>query len=179
MHAMSQSFWFVLPGINPVPWTSPDVAIAKRKDGRPYPVVHSAAALKTYKQAVTETLTERYPDFEMIEDEVALRLFFWRRLDEMKGNRRRKGHVADATNLQKSTEDALQGFLFKNDVQVVHAESWVMAQHDAVDPLIVIELVWHPERPVLPSEVTKEVVLAETVTPSDANEHDVPVEDYI
>lgn len=173
---MSKSFWYVLPGINPVPWTSPEVSIGK-KNGKMFPMVYASAELKTYKESVKEEMEDRYPDVEAIEDEVGLKLYFWRRLDEMKSNRRRKGHVADATNLQKATEDALQGILFKNDQQVIHAESWVMAQHDEVDPLIVIELVWHPDRPTLPDEV--QAVVDEHPTLELENEHDVPVEDFI
>lgn len=174
---MSRSFWFVLPGINPTPWTSPEVSIG-RKGGKVYPMVYASAELKNYKNSVKQAMEERYPDIEPIEDEVGLRIYFYRRLDEMRGNRRRKGHVADATNLQKATEDALQGILFKNDVQVVHAESWVMAQHDAVESCIIIELIWHPERPQLPDHV-QAVIDEHPTLPETDNEHEVPVEDYI
>jgi len=173
---MSKSYWYVLPGINPVPWTSPEVSIGK-KNGKMFPMVYASAELKTYKESVKEEMNDRYPELEPIEDEVGLRLYFYRRLDEMKGNRRRKGHVADATNLQKSTEDALQGILFVNDKQVIHAESWVMAQHDAVEPCIIIELIWHPQRPSLPEHV--QATLSEHPTLELENEHDVPVEDFI
>jgi len=173
---VSKSFWFILPGVNPVPWTSPSVSVG-HKGGKPYPMVYAATELKNYKQAIKEEMNQRYPDIDAIEDEVGLKLYFWRRLDEMKGNRRRKGHVADATNMQKATEDALQGILFKNDQQVVHAESWVMAQHDEVDPLIVIELTWHPSRPEMPEHVMAVVEAHPTLDLG--NEHDVPVEDFI
>jgi Holliday junction resolvase RusA-like endonuclease len=174
---MSRSFWYVIPGINPVPWTSPEVSIG-RKGGKVFPQVYASAELKNYKTALAEEVQEKYPDVDVIEDEIALRFFFWRRLDEMRGNRRRKGHVADATNLQKAAEDALQGVLFKNDQQVVHAESWVMAQHDAVEPLVVVELTWHPERPELPDHVQSTIDSHPVFDFDTDNEHDVPVEDY-
>jgi len=173
---MPKTFWYVLPGINPVPWTAPSVSIG-RKNGKPFPMVYASSELKNYKTALAEALREQ-PLGDLIEDEIALRFFFWRRLDPMEGNKRRKGHVADATNLQKAAEDALQGVLFKNDQQVIHAESWVMAQHDAVDPLVVVELTWHPERPELPDWVQSKVDAHPTFEDSD-NEHDVPVEDFI
>lgn len=178
---MSKSFWYVIPGINPTPWTSPTVSVG-RKNGKPYPQVYSSAELKNYKTAIADEVRERYPDAEVIEDEIALRLFFWRRvelLDRGGGKARRRGNVADATNMQKATEDALQGVLFKNDRQVVHAESWVMAQHDAVEPLVVVEVVWHPERPELPEHVSAVVADHPTLAGTDPNEHDVPVEDFI
>jgi Holliday junction resolvase RusA-like endonuclease len=177
---MSKSFWYVLPGVNPVPWTAPSVSIG-RKNGKPFPMVYSSAELKNYKTALAEAVEERYPERgDLIEDEIALRFFFWRRLDPMEGNKRRKGHVADATNLQKAAEDALQGVLFKNDQQVIHAESWVMAQHDAVDPCVVVELTWHPDRPALPDHV--QVAIEGHLTldlKGDDNVHDVPVEDFL
>jgi Holliday junction resolvase RusA-like endonuclease len=174
---MSRSYWYVIDGINPVPWTAPSVSVG-RKNGKPYPQVYSSSELKNYKEALAEAIRDRYPDAEVIEDEIALRFLFWRRLDSMEGNKRRKGHVADATNLQKAAEDALQGVLFKNDVQVIHAESWVMAQHDAVEPCVVIELVWHPARPEVPTEVQAQID-SHPVLDLEANAHDVPVEDYI
>lgn len=144
---MSKQYWYVVQGINPVPWTSPTVTIGRKK-GKPYPQVYASAELKNYKQAVSEEVQDRYPDAPLIEDEIALRFFFWRKIDIDSGRSRKvQSNYADATNLQKSTEDALQGILFKNDRQVVHAESWIMAQTDATEPLIVVGIEWHPKRP--------------------------------
>lgn len=181
---MPEEFWYVLPGLNPIPWTSPSVAIGRGKGGKPYPIVHSAAELKNYKEAVADALRSHYPDAPLIEDEVAVTFYFWRRLDSLdkgKGKRKSRTKEADATNMQKSTEDALQGILFKNDNQVVHAESWIMGQADDVEPMVAIRVVWHPTRPLvhtLHEDVTRAVNQASERNEPD-NEHDVPVEDFI
>lgn len=179
---MPESSWYVIPGVNPIPWTSPSVAIGRGKGGKPYPIVHSAAELKNYKEAIAETVRERYPDAPLIEDEVALTFFFYRQLPVLeKGTRRKsRSHVADATNMQKSTEDALQGVLFANDRQVVHAESWIMSQTDDTEPLVIVNVVWHPSRPELPDAVLAEVGDHPRLSDDgdDPNAHDVPVEDW-
>jgi Holliday junction resolvase RusA-like endonuclease len=174
-----RDYWFVIPGINPVPWTSPTVAVGK-KNGKAYPQVYSSAELKGYKEAIKEHFQEKYPDFEPIEDEVALRFFLYRRLDSLERGTKRKsrGSVADATNMQKATEDALQGLLFVNDIQVVHAETWVMAQHADVEPCIVVNLIWHPERPELPDNVQAVVDNHPDLFDTD-NVHDVTPEDFV
>lgn len=177
---MPESAWYVIPGVNPIPWTAPEVAIG-RKNGKPFPIVHSAAELKNYKEAVAEGVRERYPDTEMIEDEIALTFFFYRQLpvyEKGAKGRKSRSHVADATNMQKATEDALQGVLFKNDRQVVHAESWVMSQAEDTDPLIVVNLVWHPPLPELPEFVTSIIDEHPSFDLGESNEHDVPVEDF-
>lgn len=173
-----KSFWFVLPGINPVPWTSPELAIAK-KDGKPYPVAYAAEPMKDYKRAIADAMRRRYPDIDPIEDEVGLRLFFYRRIEELKrhGSRSSRSNFADATNLQKSTEDALQGVLFVNDSQVVNATSWVMAQHDGVEPCVIINLIWHPEYPALPDHV-QAVIDAHPVLNKFDNTHRASAEEF-
>jgi Holliday junction resolvase RusA-like endonuclease len=173
---MPKSFWYIVPNLNPVPWSSPSVSIG-HKNGKPFPMVYAATEMKNYKQALKDEIERMYPDAPLIEDEIALRFFFWRRLDlgDKKKGRKSRGHVADATNLQKSTEDALQGVLFKNDIQVIHTESWLMEQTDETKPLLVVNLVWHPSRPALPDEVQARIDDHPSLQPmEDRNVHDVP-----
>lgn len=155
---MAHDYWYVAR-INPVPWTAPSVSIG-RKGGKPYPLVYSSTELKTFKSGLAEEIKDNYPDAPMIEDEIGLEFFFYRRLDSLdrgKSRRRARAHEADATNMQKSAEDALQGVLFKNDSQVISAHSWVMEQGEDVNPLVVIHLTWHPERPTLPDHVLSKI----------------------
>lgn len=174
---MSSEYWYIAR-INPVPWTSPSVSIG-RKNGKPYPLVYSAAELKTYKSGLKEELENNYPDIPLIEDEIGIEFFFYRRLDTLDRGKRRSGHgqEADATNLQKSTEDALQGLLFKNDRQVISAHSWIMEQGIEVDPLVVIHLIWHPDRPDLPDYVSERINNTPTLPGVDSNTIDINVEE--
>jgi hypothetical protein len=74
-----------------------------------------------------------------------LELYFWRQVNTYDDDgRRRVGGYADATNLQKATEDALEGRLYANDRQVVQVRSTVVGQGAAVEPRILIGL-WNPK----------------------------------
>jgi Holliday junction resolvase RusA-like endonuclease len=135
----------VVRGVNPVPWKSPNAA----RVGRGVKV-YKDSELRHYQEALAEAVRAQMIASDRHEGELSLTLYFWRQLDEavnVDTGRRRRAHVADATNLQKATEDALQGILFDNDRQVVHAESWIMAQGADVVPLVVIELGPAPARP--------------------------------
>lgn len=131
--------WYVIHGVNPVPWTAPSVSVGRKKGGGGfYPRVYSAAELKNYKEAIREEVQERY-DPDVLDGDIALSFYFWRHIDlGTTGKKKISSKEADATNLQKSTEDALQGVLFKNDRQVKHAQSWIMAQTSDTEPMIVI-----------------------------------------
>lgn len=129
----------VLSGINPEPWTAP-LAAAGRKGGRVYATVSKSASLKAYQQAVREcamdALNELDDDIEPIHDDnVSLRFWLWRQLLPSGVG----SHRADATNMQKALEDALQGIIFENDRQVVDIQTVIVAQREDVEPLIVIE----------------------------------------
>ena len=80
-------------------------------------------------------LTARVHDVA-VETELALQFYFWRELDTPQSKK------ADATNLQKSTEDALHELLFVNDRQVQDVRSIICEQDVGVEPTIVIR--WGP-----------------------------------
>lgn len=170
-------YWYVIRGVNPIPWTAPEVSVGRKKGGGFYPQVYSSAELKNYQEAIKEEILGNYPDAPIIEDEIGLTFYFWRQIAVgLTGSgKRSRTHDADATNLQKSTEDALQGVLFKNDRQVVHAESWIMAQTDATEPLIVVGIDWHPKRPSVEVESGIDLFGEDytKIHKSDVTEHDV------
>ena len=122
--------WFVL-AVNPDPWAIGPVGVG-RKNGKMYPYVGRNNQLHDYQQAVKEALTDIEP---LSAGEYDLRFYFWRRLDEHASG---KKHYADATNLQKSTEDALQGVLFDNDRLVRRVGSEIVEQSATAEPCIVI-----------------------------------------
>jgi Holliday junction resolvase RusA-like endonuclease len=130
--------WIVLH-INPEPWKVGTVySFGKRKGISP------DAQLVAYKEAVhtgvQDYLRERGIQDTMIEGDVELRFWFWRRLDSYQSASGRKvtKHRVDMTNLQKATEDALHDIFFKNDVQDKHVSSIEVEQGPDVEPCIVI-----------------------------------------
>lgn len=114
--------------LNPEPWTSPSVA---QRGPRRGVMVYKNEQLRTYQLAIKELLGERVPEFPP-GTRIALRFYFWRNTT--------KGQPADATNMQKATEDAIQGLLLDNDRHVVHVESWLMDQGTDVEGRVVIGL---------------------------------------
>lgn len=127
--------WFVLD-INPEPWAIGPVGYSRR-NGKMSAYVGRNQQLDAYKQAVKEAIGE---DHELIEGKVKLEFFFWRNRAEYSTPQARthRKHEADATNLQKATEDALQGILFKNDKDVNDVHSVIVEQGPDIPGRIVI-----------------------------------------
>ena len=176
-----KEYWFVLH-VNPTPWTAPTVSIGRKK-GKPFPMVYSSEELKNYKAAIEDeiekALRDNHPDFVPIEDEIALHFFFYRKVEKLhRGKSTRRGNYADATNLQKATEDGLQGTLFVNDSQVVDVRSTIAEQSTEVEnPCVVVRMIWHPERPKVPDELLEDIALDQQKRIDElveANEHDIP-----
>lgn len=114
--------------VNPEPWTSPSIA---RRGATKGVVVYKNEQLRTYQLAVKELLGDRVPEFPA-GTRLSLTFYFWRNTT--------KGQPADATNMQKATEDAIQDVLLDNDRHVVHVESWIMEQGTDVEGRVVIGL---------------------------------------
>lgn len=127
--------WFIIP-VNPEPWAVGSLGVGK-KGGKPYPYMSPNPQLVAYKQAIVESL-EHVAKLPV--GEYSLRFFFWRRLDdyETQSGRRHRKHVADSTNLQKATEDALQGILFDNDRNVRDVRSVVVEQGADVEAKVIL-----------------------------------------
>lgn len=123
---------FVIEGINPEPWTASESSTGK-KDGKFVTRFFKDEKLRSYQEAVKESLRADYPGWEQFIEPVSLSFYFWRRLD---------GHaqVMDATNAQKALEDAIQGVLIGNDRQVKRITTIIFAQEATVMPKIVIGL---------------------------------------
>jgi Holliday junction resolvase RusA-like endonuclease len=124
----------LVPQINPEPWTAPEVSIGRR-GGKLAPQVFKREQLRQYQEALHDYIEDTYPMKPLVSD-LILEFWFWRELDTPNSKR------ADATNLQKSTEDALHGLLFENDRQVQDVHSVIVAQDVGIEPTIIIR--WTP-----------------------------------
>lgn len=138
--------WYLIEDINPVPWKASEFG-GRAKNGRV--IVHKPEVLRDYQQAVKDEFKNYYPDAPVIKDSfIDLTFFFWRKIEvwEAAGERGGRSQIADATNLQKGLEDALQGVLFKNDRQVKRVRSEVMQQEEDTDPAILVRVAywWGP-----------------------------------
>lgn len=130
--------WFVLD-LNPEPWAIGPVGYARR-GGKMSAYVGRNQQLDAYKEAVREALG---PGHVLITDSlVELRFYFWRNRADYNTSQARthRKHEADLTNLQKATEDALQGVLFKNDKDVHDVHSIMVEQGPDVRGRVVIGL---------------------------------------
>lgn len=127
--------WYTL-WLNPEPW-----AVGTAHRGGISPNI----GLVAYQNAVREALQDEPklpPNFRRFE------FRFWRRQDRYidAADHIRQRNQADATNMQKSLEDALQGILFDNDRDVVDIRSIIVDQGVNVEPCILIRAM--PSRPL-------------------------------
>lgn len=126
--------WYYLP-INPEPWAVGPVGVGK-KNGKFYPYVGRNNQLDSFKQAVKEELQTQGVK-QLAEGNYKLTFYFSRRLESNTSGS--KMNYADATNMQKATEDALQGVLFDNDRNVSDVRSVILQQSETAKPAIIIE----------------------------------------
>lgn len=126
--------WYTLR-VNPEPWAVGPLSLLRR-GGRLAPTMGRNQQLHMYQQAVAEELANKYgtlpgaplaPCYE-------LDFWFWRNTE--------RANIADATNMQKATEDALQGLLLANDRDVVRVRSRVVAQGPDVAGAVVFRVRW-------------------------------------
>ena len=142
--------YYVLPGINPTPWTAPTGAAVRGSNGGRYVKMHANSEMVVYKETIREEMRRLYPDAPMVNGLIELSFVFNRVLDQGQGRSKRK--VADATNMQKATEDALEGVLFANDNQVKRVTSLVVEDGDM--PYVAFAVAEHePPHVPLPDEV--------------------------
>lgn len=148
--------WYVIP-VNPEPWAIGTPGIGKR-GGKLTPYISPNPQLAAYKQAVQEALADAEP---LPQGDYQLTFYFWRRLDsyETQSGRRHRKHAVDATNMQKATEDALQGVLFDNDRNVQDVRSIIVHQGSEVDGLVILEAKpWTlPDVSAIPNEIAHSV----------------------
>lgn len=129
-------------GVNPEPWQAPKLGIGRGAGGKWYPTAHTAGVQRAYQEALHDNIREALPNLIPTPkgQPVDLTLVFWRQVDAytLESGRKSKRKLADATNMQKATEDALQKILFENDVDVRRVTSETVVQGEDVEPKILI-----------------------------------------
>lgn len=174
---MPDEQWFVLP-VNPYPWKVPPFSPA-RKGKKIFVKAGRDEGLHAYKQAIKEIISNAEP--LEIEGDVEIEMWFYRNIGAYETHQARtaRKHEADTTNLQKATEDALQGVLFKNDKDVVKITSFRVEQSPNAKSFIVIRARQHDGRlPVFPPEVEYEIsnLLADKPAPTPSFNFDSDME---
>src|SRR5258708_2084247 len=114
---MTEFQWYLLEGVNPEPWMASEGSVGRGK-GRQFVRFHKPDQLRNYQEAVKAEMPRQNPHAVERPGDIEVMFFFWRQLSQFElheDTKRRRSHVADATNLQKALEDALQGVLYKND----------------------------------------------------------------
>jgi Holliday junction resolvase RusA-like endonuclease len=139
---MPRMVFLLLRDINPEPWQAKELGVGL-KGGRHFPTATTPIQQRMYQEAIRGSIEEAYPDgFEWFADykELECWFFFWRKLESytQKSGRTATRRRADVTNLQKSTEDALQKVFFKNDSQIKRIHSEVVAQGPDVEPRLLV-----------------------------------------
>ena len=142
-------------GLNPEPWEPSRAAAVRRKGGGFGVVHHKPKKLALFQEALTDAV-QRNPECSVwvpSEGEYLLvRFWLCRTLEASTRDtgRRHRSHQADATNMQKAIEDALQGVLFGNDRDNRHVSTTITEQAHDVDPWLVIERTLVNELPLPP-----------------------------
>jgi Holliday junction resolvase RusA-like endonuclease len=132
--------WYAL-NLNPEPWRIGPIGW-KVVNGRKIPFVAPDPDLKNYQEAVREQLGFQLEHGGILPygGLVSLHFFFWRQLDSYETDEKKsQRHIADATNMQKALEDALQGTLITNDRNVRRIRSDLIEQTPTTVPAIIIK----------------------------------------
>lgn len=144
---MSDFAWYSVAGINPEPWEAAQGAIGRR-GGKAYIQFFKTTQLRNYQEAVAEefkTQNQHWELWHLVETPLEVQFYFWRELSIGEGQKKQvRAHVADATNLQKALEDALQGILYKNDRQIRSVSSTIVSQNADTTPFILVGIREHP-----------------------------------
>ena len=133
---MFEPRWYLL-WLNPEPWSVGDAFVGK-KGGKNFARVSPNPNLVTYQAAVREELEDAEP---LDEGAYKLTFYLWRDLSGYisASDRVVRQHQADATNMQKALEDALQGVLFDNDRYVRDIRTVIVQQGKNIEPRILIK----------------------------------------
>jgi Holliday junction resolvase RusA-like endonuclease len=131
--------------VNPEPWAVGPLVVGRR-NGKYTANMGRNQQLDAYKSAIREDLERNYPASQsaILPPYYSLDMFFWRQQEHYRNAHERniQKHEADVTNLQKATEDALQGILIGNDRDVVRICSYCVEQGPDVTPGVVIRIRW-------------------------------------
>lgn len=137
---MHKPFWLFFE-INPEPWAVGPVGYARR-GGKMSAYIGRNQQLASFQEAVREELHEQWGDLPPLEGRFKIDVFFWRKREEYKTpqSRRHRKHEADATNLLKAFEDALQPMLINNDRDNISVTSHIMEQSETALPRIILRI---------------------------------------
>jgi Holliday junction resolvase RusA-like endonuclease len=145
MHRRSDGYWYSIEGINPEPWEAPEGSAFRRKGGGFGVQMHSPERLRFYKQSIAEEFVAQNPEYVNLGDMMLdVTFYLWRNVPEFvrintKGNSG-QGNLVDATNCQKSLEDALQSLLYNNDINNRSVQTWMVEQGTNVESFILINV---------------------------------------
>lgn len=132
--------WYIIDGVNPEPWAASEATIG-RKGGKLFPHFHKPEQLRQYQESVKDIFPEQNPQAVKYEGDIELTFFFWRQqatYEVGEGKATRQSAQADATNLQKALEDALQGVLYENDRDIRSIRSVIVEQTPKTEPAILV-----------------------------------------
>lgn len=130
---------YLILGINPEPWEASEGSVGRKNDHL-IVQMHKTRQSRNYREAIEEEFKIEWDkDPFTVEGDVVLKFYLWREIAQrdLLGHTS-SDHVADATNMQKALEDAMQGFLFENDRNVRDVQTVIMAQGPDVVPRILI-----------------------------------------
>lgn len=167
---MSDRLWIVLP-INPEPWAIGPVGYSRR-NGKMSAYVGQNQQLDAYKHAVSEAAREVWGALPPLRGNISLDFFFWRNRAEYTtpAARLHRKHDADVTNMQKATEDGLQGVIFENDRETVEVHSRIISQGpDVVGKVVVaVRLIEDPDTLIdmIPLDIIDKVNKIDTPPPT-------------
>lgn len=128
--------WFQIE-VNPVPWKVGPLNVV-RKNGKMIPTMGKNQEVADYQAALKSALARMETRF--YDGPVELQVFFWRRIEAYKTTQARtaRNQEADATNLLKSTEDALHDIFYKNDKDNHIVRAIIVRQDDRCQGKVVI-----------------------------------------
>lgn len=137
--------FYQIRGINAEPWAIGPLGVG-RKGRATYPFIGPNQKLQAYQEALRENLQNA----DLVEGEVEVRLYVWRQIEHLKvsGGRDRKGKSADATNIQKATEDAIQNILIENDRNVRRISTEIVSQSEDTEPRILVHVLPYVKREI-------------------------------
>lgn len=151
--------WYVL-SLNPTPWAVGELSFVSKRGGTKRTYMAPNKDLKLYQDAIREEM-ERFETFPLV-TELDVVFIFNRALDEiLRGKSRSRAHQADATNMVKATEDALQGILFPNDNQNRVVKGIIHEQSPEAEPMVAIGI--KPTTDELVKQLVPDAVIKEFV----------------
>jgi hypothetical protein len=128
--------------IQPEPWAMGIISIGRNKSsGKFIPIVSANPTVSAYEQAIASELERFGASLKLplysVRFTFSRQLISYTKLDGGTASR----NQADVTNMQKATEDALQGVLIGNDRDVIRTESRMAGPQTAeTDPWVLVEV---------------------------------------